>query len=199
MLQLDVLSLLPLELLYFKTGINPLLRLPRILKASLFSVIKLAWGISVHEKWCEMCPSFVQFMAFFEFNKRLEAILTNPYIYRLVYRHCNFVVYDILDIVAYFWFCLSESFEPPLTCCLPSTAMPVCITGALHMKVWVFQNGPMMGRAIGRWMSYGVDFQCQITIDVFLFFYFPNVQLSCNSDLFPIRTAIQTQNCKIIT
>ncbi len=30
-----------------------------------------------------MCPSFVQFMSFFEFNKRLEAILTNAYIYRL--------------------------------------------------------------------------------------------------------------------
>ncbi|CAM4734502.1 unnamed protein product [Leuciscus chuanchicus] len=35
--KLDVVSLLPLELLYFKTGINPLLRLPRILKASCYS------------------------------------------------------------------------------------------------------------------------------------------------------------------
>ncbi|XP_073799098.1 cyclic nucleotide-gated channel beta-1-like isoform X2 [Danio rerio] len=71
--KLDVLSLLPLELLYFKTGINPLLRLPRILK----------------------------FMAFFEFNKRLEAILTNPYIYRVIRTttyllfavHCNACLY----------------------------------------------------------------------------------------------------------
>lgn len=30
-----------------------------------------------------MCLSFVQFMSFFEFNKRLEAILTNAYVYRL--------------------------------------------------------------------------------------------------------------------
>lgn len=30
--QFDVASLVPLELFYFKTGINPLLRLPRLLK-----------------------------------------------------------------------------------------------------------------------------------------------------------------------
>lgn len=33
-LQFDVASLVPLELFYFKTGINPLLRLPRLLKVA---------------------------------------------------------------------------------------------------------------------------------------------------------------------
>lgn len=32
--QFDVASLVPLELFYFKTGINPLLRLPRLLKVA---------------------------------------------------------------------------------------------------------------------------------------------------------------------
>lgn len=32
--QFDVASLVPLELFYFKTGINPLLRLPRLLKVT---------------------------------------------------------------------------------------------------------------------------------------------------------------------
>lgn len=35
--QLDVASLVPLELFYFKTGINPLLRLPRLLKVAFTS------------------------------------------------------------------------------------------------------------------------------------------------------------------
>ncbi|TNN00952.1 hypothetical protein fugu_012198 [Takifugu bimaculatus] len=55
--KLDVASLVPLELFYFKTGINPLLRLPRLLKIN----------------------------SFFEFNERLEAILTKAYIYRHVH------------------------------------------------------------------------------------------------------------------
>ncbi|XP_023201743.1 cyclic nucleotide-gated cation channel beta-1-like [Xiphophorus maculatus] len=69
----DVASLLPLELLYFKTGINPLLRLPRLLKIN----------------------------SFFEFNERLEAILTKAYIYRVIRTttyllyclHCNACLY----------------------------------------------------------------------------------------------------------
>uniref|UniRef100_A0A3Q3J8H9 Cyclic nucleotide-binding domain-containing protein n=1 Tax=Monopterus albus TaxID=43700 RepID=A0A3Q3J8H9_MONAL len=52
----DIASLVPLELFYFKTGINPLLRLPRLLK--------------VH--------------SFFEFNDRLEAILAKAYIYSYI-------------------------------------------------------------------------------------------------------------------
>ncbi|XP_072241219.1 cyclic nucleotide-gated channel beta-1-like [Leuresthes tenuis] len=69
----DVASLVPLELFYFKTGINPLLRLPRLLKIN----------------------------SFFEFNERLEAILTKAYIYRVIRTttyllyclHCNACLY----------------------------------------------------------------------------------------------------------
>uniref|UniRef100_A0A8C2FSN2 Cyclic nucleotide gated channel subunit beta 1b n=1 Tax=Cyprinus carpio TaxID=7962 RepID=A0A8C2FSN2_CYPCA len=77
---LDVVSLLPLELLYFKTGINPLLRLPRILK----------------------------FMSFFEFNKRLEAILTNAYVYRVI-RTTTYLLYAVhCNACLYYW---GSSFE----------------------------------------------------------------------------------------
>uniref|UniRef100_A0A3Q3IW01 Cyclic nucleotide-binding domain-containing protein n=1 Tax=Monopterus albus TaxID=43700 RepID=A0A3Q3IW01_MONAL len=69
----DIASLVPLELFYFKTGINPLLRLPRLLK--------------VH--------------SFFEFNDRLEAILAKAYIYRVIRTttyllfclHCNACIF----------------------------------------------------------------------------------------------------------
>ncbi|KAM9754591.1 uncharacterized protein ACNS7B_007482 isoform 2-T2 [Menidia menidia] len=69
----DLVSLVPLELFYFKTGINPLLRLPRLLKIN----------------------------SFFEFNERLEAILTKAYIYRVIRTttyllyclHCNACLY----------------------------------------------------------------------------------------------------------
>ncbi|XP_051546136.1 cyclic nucleotide-gated cation channel beta-1-like [Myxocyprinus asiaticus] len=78
--KLDVVSLLPLELLYFKTGINPLLRLPRILK----------------------------FMSFLEFNKRLEAILTNAYVYRVV-RTTTYLLYAVhCNACLYYW---GSSFE----------------------------------------------------------------------------------------
>ncbi|XP_052454172.1 LOW QUALITY PROTEIN: cyclic nucleotide-gated cation channel beta-1-like [Carassius gibelio] len=73
--KLDVVSLLPLELLYFKTGINPLLRLPRIMK----------------------------FMSFFEFNKRLEAILTNAYVYRVI-RTTTYLLYAVhCNACLYYW------------------------------------------------------------------------------------------------
>uniref|UniRef100_A0AAQ6IJZ8 Cyclic nucleotide-binding domain-containing protein n=1 Tax=Anabas testudineus TaxID=64144 RepID=A0AAQ6IJZ8_ANATE len=76
----DVASLVPLELFYFLTGINPMLRLPRLLKIN----------------------------SFFEFNERLEAILTKAYIYRVIRTttyllyclHCNtclFYWYSALD------------------------------------------------------------------------------------------------------
>ncbi|MBN3293259.1 CNGB1 protein, partial [Polypterus senegalus] len=57
---MDLISLIPLDLLYFKLGYNPLLRTPRLLK----------------------------YMAFFEFNDRLEAILSKAYIYS--YIHCYY-------------------------------------------------------------------------------------------------------------
>lgn len=49
--QFDVASLVPLELFYFKTGINPLLRLPRLLKVafiySFYSLLQqpLIWSL----------------------------------------------------------------------------------------------------------------------------------------------------------
>ncbi|XP_056595395.1 cyclic nucleotide-gated cation channel beta-1-like isoform X2 [Triplophysa dalaica] len=78
--KLDLISLLPLELLYFKTGINPLLRLPRLMK----------------------------FMSFFEFNKRLEAILTNAYVYRVI-RTTTYLLYAVhCNACLYYW---ASAFE----------------------------------------------------------------------------------------
>ncbi|KAJ8339641.1 hypothetical protein SKAU_G00342740 [Synaphobranchus kaupii] len=67
--KMDLICLLPMELFYIKTGVNSLLRFPRLLK----------------------------YMAFFEFNDRLEAILTKAYVYRVIRTttyllfslHCN--------------------------------------------------------------------------------------------------------------
>ncbi|XP_028304111.1 cyclic nucleotide-gated cation channel beta-1 [Gouania willdenowi] len=71
----DVASLVPLELFYFKTGINPLLRLPRLLK--------------IH--------------SFFEFNERLEAILTKAYIYRVI-RTTTYLLYCLhCNACLYYW------------------------------------------------------------------------------------------------
>uniref|UniRef100_A0A3B4ZES2 Cyclic nucleotide gated channel subunit beta 1b n=1 Tax=Stegastes partitus TaxID=144197 RepID=A0A3B4ZES2_9TELE len=70
----DVASLVPLELFYFKTGINPLLRLPRLLKIN----------------------------SFFEFNERLEAILTKAYIY--VIRTTTYLLYCLhCNACLYYW------------------------------------------------------------------------------------------------
>uniref|UniRef100_A0A672SNV4 Cyclic nucleotide gated channel subunit beta 1b n=1 Tax=Sinocyclocheilus grahami TaxID=75366 RepID=A0A672SNV4_SINGR len=68
--------------LFFCTSkrINPLLRLPRILK----------------------------FMSFFEFNKRLEAILTNAYVYRVI-RTTSYLLYAVhCNSCLYYW---GSSFE----------------------------------------------------------------------------------------
>ncbi|CAI5664931.1 unnamed protein product [Oreochromis niloticus] len=71
----DVASLVPLELFYFKTGINPLLRLPRLLKIN----------------------------SFFEFNDRLEAILTKAYIYRVI-RTTTYLLYCLhFNACLYYW------------------------------------------------------------------------------------------------
>ncbi|XP_059190851.1 cyclic nucleotide-gated cation channel beta-1-like [Centropristis striata] len=71
----DVVSLVPLELFYFKTGINPLLRLPRLLKIN----------------------------SFFEFNERLEAILTKAYIYRVI-RTTTYLLYCLhCNACLYYW------------------------------------------------------------------------------------------------
>uniref|UniRef100_A0A8C4F2L3 Cyclic nucleotide gated channel subunit beta 1b n=1 Tax=Dicentrarchus labrax TaxID=13489 RepID=A0A8C4F2L3_DICLA len=71
----DVASLVPLELFYFKTGINPLLRLPRLLKIN----------------------------SFFEFNERLEAILTKAFIYRVI-RTTTYLLYCLhCNACLYYW------------------------------------------------------------------------------------------------
>ncbi|KAG5273376.1 hypothetical protein AALO_G00150660 [Alosa alosa] len=73
--KMDVISLLPLELFYFKTGINPLLRFPRLLKI----------------------------MSFFEFNERLEAILTKPYFYRVI-RTTTYLLYSLhCNACLFYW------------------------------------------------------------------------------------------------
>ncbi|XP_077888529.1 cyclic nucleotide-gated channel beta-1 isoform X2 [Ictidomys tridecemlineatus] len=73
--KMDLLCLLPLDLLYLKLGMNPLLRLPRCLK----------------------------YMAFFEFNNRLEAILSKAYVYRVI-RTTAYLLYSLhLNSCLYYW------------------------------------------------------------------------------------------------
>ncbi|XP_023683113.1 cyclic nucleotide-gated channel beta-1-like isoform X2 [Paramormyrops kingsleyae] len=73
--KMDIVSLIPLELLYIKTGFNSLLRLPRILK----------------------------FMSFFEFNDRLEAILSKAYIYRVI-RTTTYLLYSLhCNACLFYW------------------------------------------------------------------------------------------------
>ncbi|XP_027749765.1 cyclic nucleotide-gated cation channel beta-1 [Empidonax traillii] len=73
--KMDVLCLLPLDFFYFKIGVNPLLRFPRCLK----------------------------YMAFFEFNNRLEAILTKAYIYRVI-RTTAYLLYSLhVNSCLYYW------------------------------------------------------------------------------------------------
>ncbi|KAB0352426.1 hypothetical protein FD754_017283 [Muntiacus muntjak] len=73
--KMDMLCLLPLDLLYLKFGVNPLLRLPRCLK----------------------------YMAFFEFNNRLESILSKAYVYRVI-RTTAYLLYSLhLNSCLYYW------------------------------------------------------------------------------------------------
>ncbi|KAL2300187.1 hypothetical protein Nmel_012151, partial [Mimus melanotis] len=73
--KMDMLCLLPLDFFYFKVGVNPLLRFPRCLK----------------------------YMAFFEFNNRLEAILTKAYIYRVI-RTTAYLLYSLhVNSCLYYW------------------------------------------------------------------------------------------------
>ncbi|XP_047568513.1 cyclic nucleotide-gated cation channel beta-1 [Lutra lutra] len=73
--KMDMLCLLPLDLLYLKFGVNPLLRLPRCLK----------------------------YMAFFEFNSRLEAILSKAYVYRVI-RTTAYLLYSLhVNSCLYYW------------------------------------------------------------------------------------------------
>ncbi|XP_072729470.1 cyclic nucleotide-gated channel beta-1 isoform X2 [Ciconia boyciana] len=73
--KMDVVCLLPLDFFYLKVGINPLLRFPRCLK----------------------------YMAFFEFNNRLEAILSKAYIYRVI-RTTAYLLYSLhVNSCLYYW------------------------------------------------------------------------------------------------
>ncbi|KAM6058084.1 cyclic nucleotide-gated channel beta-1 [Chlamydotis macqueenii] len=73
--KMDVMCLLPLDFFYFKVGVNPLLRFPRCLK----------------------------YMAFFEFNNRLEAILSKAYIYRVI-RTTAYLLYSLhVNSCLYYW------------------------------------------------------------------------------------------------
>ncbi|XP_008573354.1 PREDICTED: cyclic nucleotide-gated cation channel beta-1 [Galeopterus variegatus] len=73
--KMDLLCLLPLDFLYLKFGVNPLLRLPRCLK----------------------------YLAFFEFNDRLESILSKAYVYRVI-RTTAYLLYSLhLNSCLYYW------------------------------------------------------------------------------------------------
>ncbi|XP_064015832.1 LOW QUALITY PROTEIN: cyclic nucleotide-gated cation channel beta-1 [Pogoniulus pusillus] len=73
--KMDLLSLLPLDFFYFQVGVNPLLRFPRCLK----------------------------YMAFFEFNSRLEALLSKAYVYRVI-RTTAYLLYSLhLNSCLYYW------------------------------------------------------------------------------------------------
>ncbi|XP_047658206.1 LOW QUALITY PROTEIN: cyclic nucleotide-gated cation channel beta-1-like [Tachysurus fulvidraco] len=73
--KLDVVSLLPLEFFYFIDGVKPLLRCPRLLKI----------------------------LSFFEFNTRLEAILTKAYVYRVI-RTTSYLLYSLhVNACLYYW------------------------------------------------------------------------------------------------
>nr|XP_013799694.1 PREDICTED: cyclic nucleotide-gated cation channel beta-1 [Apteryx mantelli mantelli] len=73
--KMDVACLLPLDFFYFKVGVNPLLRFPRCLK----------------------------YLAFFEFNNRLEAILSKAYIYRVI-RTTAYLLYSLhVNACLYYW------------------------------------------------------------------------------------------------
>ncbi|XP_009289079.2 PREDICTED: cyclic nucleotide-gated cation channel beta-1 [Aptenodytes forsteri] len=73
--KMDMACLLPLDFFYFKVGVNPLLRFPRCLK----------------------------YMAFFEFNNRLESVPSNAYICRVI-RTTAYLLYSLhVNSCLYYW------------------------------------------------------------------------------------------------
>ncbi|KAM6980612.1 cyclic nucleotide-gated channel beta-3 [Aplochiton taeniatus] len=73
--KMDLISMLPMEIFYFKTGVNSLLRFPRLLK----------------------------YMAFFEFNDRLEAVMSKAYIYRVI-RTTAYLLYSLhINACLFYW------------------------------------------------------------------------------------------------
>ncbi|XP_053534209.1 cyclic nucleotide-gated cation channel beta-1 [Ictalurus punctatus] len=73
--KMDMISLLPLDVLYYFTGVKSILRFPRILK----------------------------YMAFFEFNDRLEAVMKKAYIYRVI-RTSAYLLYSLhCNACLFYW------------------------------------------------------------------------------------------------
>ncbi|KAM9832007.1 cyclic nucleotide-gated channel beta-1 [Neosynchiropus ocellatus] len=73
--KMDVLSLFPMEVLYYFTGVNSLLRFPRLLK----------------------------YMVFFEFNDRMEAVMKKAYIYRVI-RTSSYLLYSLhINACLFYW------------------------------------------------------------------------------------------------
>ncbi|KAM9765889.1 cyclic nucleotide-gated channel beta-1 isoform 2-T2 [Menidia menidia] len=73
--KMDVISLFPMEVLYLFTGVNSLLRFPRLLK----------------------------YMVFFEFNDRMEAVMKKAYIYRVI-RTSTYLLYSLhINACLFYW------------------------------------------------------------------------------------------------
>uniref|UniRef100_UPI00398ECD1A cyclic nucleotide-gated channel beta-1-like isoform X2 n=1 Tax=Pristiophorus japonicus TaxID=55135 RepID=UPI00398ECD1A len=73
--KMDLVSLLPLDVLYIKLGFRPVLRVPRLLK----------------------------YTTFLEFNDRLEAIMSKAYIYRVI-RTTIYLLYSLhINTCLYYW------------------------------------------------------------------------------------------------
>ncbi|KAL6478616.1 hypothetical protein MHYP_G00120490 [Metynnis hypsauchen] len=73
--KMDMISLFPLEILYYFTGVKSVLRFPRLLK----------------------------YQAFFEFNDRLEAVMKKAYIYRVI-RTSAYLLYSLhCNACLFYW------------------------------------------------------------------------------------------------
>ncbi|XP_053710559.1 cyclic nucleotide-gated cation channel beta-3 isoform X2 [Synchiropus splendidus] len=73
--KMDVISLFPMEVFYYFTGVNSLLRFPRLLK----------------------------YMVFFEFNDRMEAVMKKAYIYRVI-RTSSYLLYSLhINACLFYW------------------------------------------------------------------------------------------------
>uniref|UniRef100_A0A8C7XU56 Cyclic nucleotide gated channel subunit beta 1a n=1 Tax=Oryzias sinensis TaxID=183150 RepID=A0A8C7XU56_9TELE len=73
--KMDVISLFPMEIFYVFTGVNSLLRFPRLLK----------------------------YMVFFEFNDRMEAVMKKAYIYRVI-RTSTYLLYSLhINACLFYW------------------------------------------------------------------------------------------------
>ncbi|KAL7406200.1 hypothetical protein ABVT39_015260 [Epinephelus coioides] len=73
--KMDIISLFPMEIFYYFTGVNSLLRFPRLLK----------------------------YMVFSEFNDRMEAVMKKAYIYRVI-RTSTYLLYSLhINACLFYW------------------------------------------------------------------------------------------------